>query len=229
MSKLGSTAVSVIQHSGFLKGLMPSELKIVLTAAKAQPFPAKSVIAHQEAPARSLFLLTQGRARHSCITPDGRKVILFGLVPGDIFGSAALLSQPSDYLVSTETVKNSCVLRWDRNTIRGLAAECPKLLENALSTASDYLTWYLATHLALIYPSARVRLAHVLSNLANGIGHQVPRGMELDVTNEELANAANLTVFTVSRILSQWQRQGAIVKNRGKVVVRSRDKLFLMV
>jgi CRP-like cAMP-binding protein len=227
MAASGVAAVGSDLESGFLEGLAPPELKVVLAAASPRRFVANSVVTHQGTPADRLFLLTKGRARYFFIAPDGRKVLLFWLLPGDTFGGAALLSRPSDYLVSTETVKDSCMLAWNRNTIRGLAARYPRLLENALSTASDYLVWYVAAHLALTCHSARHRLADVLANLAYGIGQENPRGMELDVTNEELAHAANLTIFTVSRLLSEWQRQGAIVKRRGKVLVRSHERLFL--
>ncbi|HEY2168210.1 MAG TPA: helix-turn-helix domain-containing protein, partial [Candidatus Angelobacter sp.] len=71
------------------------------------------------------------------------------------------------------------------------------------------------------------RLAAILVNLAQGIGHKVPTGVELDVTNEELAQAANVTHFTASRLLSHWQRQGALVKTRGKILLRSPENLLL--
>ncbi len=48
----------------------------------------------------------------------------------------------------------------------------------------------------------------------------MPGGLEVEVTNEDLAAATNLTLFTVSRLLSGWQRNGAIVKTRGKVLLR---------
>ena len=47
-------------------------------------------------------------------------------------------------------------------------------------------------------------------------------GIEVNVSNEELANEANVTIFTVSRLLSEWQRKGLLVKSRGRVVIRSR-------
>ena len=52
---------------------------------------------------------------------------------------------------------------------------------------------------------------------------------EFDITDEELANAANITIYTASRILSEWQRSGAIRKQRGKIVVRSTERLSLRV
>jgi hypothetical protein len=61
------------------------------------------------------------------------------------------------------------------------------------------------------------------------MGQRISGGIEFDITNEELANAANITPYTTSRILSEWQRTGAIRKQRGKIIVRSTERLFLRV
>ena len=45
----------------------------------------------------------------------------------------------------------------------------------------------------------------MLAHLTDAIGREVSGGVELEVTNEELANAANITPFTASRIVSEWQ------------------------
>jgi CRP-like cAMP-binding protein len=138
----------------------------------------------------------------------------------------ALQARSIDYLVSTETVRESTMLIWDKHTIRRLAMRYPRLLENAIQLASEYLSFYVATHMALICHTASQRLAFVLSNLAHGIGHVLPNGIELDVSNEELAQAANITHFTASRLLSQWHRKGILFKRRGKILLQSLANLF---
>jgi hypothetical protein len=55
---------------------------------------------------------------------------------------------------------------------------------------------------------------------------KTPGGIELRITNEELANAAAVTVFAVSKFMREWHRSGAVVKTRGKVLVRSPELLF---
>jgi len=210
----------------FLEGLAPPEVKAVLAAAKLRRYQANSVVTNHDHPAEHLFLLLTGRARYFYITPDGQKTLLLWLPPGEIFGVAAFLSKPLQYLVSTETVKDSSVLVWNHATIRTLAARYPRLMENALLIAFDYLVAYRAVHVSLTCHTARQRLATVLVNLASGIGHAVPGGIELDVNNEELANEANVTPFTASRLLSEWQRNGMVVKNRGKVLLRSPEELL---
>ena len=213
--------------SRFLEGLAPRDLEIIRAAATERRFLANSVITNQENPAAHLFLLASGRARYFFITPEGQKTLLLWLTPGEIIGGAAFLSTPAKYFLSTETVKNSSVLVWDRATIRGLAAKHPRLLENALLMASDYLAWYLADHVALTCHTARQRLAQVMIRLAGVIGQKVPGGVEFDATNEELASAANITPFTASRLISEWQMKRAVAKRRGKILLRSPERLFL--
>ena len=227
MPVLKPATAPVNLKSRFLGGLSPLDLKVILAAARPRQFTSNSVVANQGNPADHLFLLTKGRARFFFNTQEGKKVILLWLTPGEVFGASALLSTPSWYLVSTETLKDSSMLVWDRATLRNLAGRYPRLLENALLIAYDYLAWYVADHVALVSHTARQRLANLLVCLAQTIGEEVSSGFEFDATNEELAAAANVTAFTASRLLSEWQNKGAVLKNRGKVLLRSPERLLL--
>ncbi|HXY10203.1 MAG TPA: Crp/Fnr family transcriptional regulator [Terriglobales bacterium] len=219
---------SAAEHlsSGFLEGLTKSELHSILAAATLRIYPANSVVAHQGDPADYLFLLKTGCARLFYLTQQGQKVLLRWLLPGEMLGLAAILPNPSSYLVNTEILKKSSAFVWPRATIRRLVAQYPKLLDNALPFAADHLTWFLSAHLALVSRTARERLAQVLLSLADGIGRKVPGGVQLDITNEQLANAANITLFTASRFLSEWQRSGALEKGRATVTVFDPNRLF---
>jgi CRP-like cAMP-binding protein len=213
--------------SPFFDGLAPHELSHVLSSARECRYRAGAIVASQGTPANSLYVLVKGRARFFLLTPEGHKIVLMWLPVGEVVGGAALQSRPSDYIVSTETVKDSTILVWDKPAIRRLAIRYPRLLDNALNMAAEYFTFYVATHVALTCHTAPQRLAAILVNLAQGIGHKSPTGVELDVTNEELAQAANVTHFTASRLLSHWQGQGALVKTRGKILLLSPANLLL--
>jgi len=227
MSALGFATATANVKSRLLNGISPADVEVIVGAAKQRHFSTNTVVINQSDPADHLFLLTKGRARYFFSTEDGKKLVLLWLTPGEIFGGAALLSTPTNYLVSTETLKDSEMLVWDRETLRDLAVRFPRLLENALLIAMDYLVWYVAAHAALVTHTARQRLARVLTCLAETIGQRVADGFEFDATNEELAGAANVSSFTVSRLLKEWQRSRAIVKRRGKVLLRSPERLFL--
>jgi CRP-like cAMP-binding protein len=217
---------TLLRKARFLDGLSHSERSAVLERAESRSYPVNAVIAEQATAADRLFLLVSGCARYFFLTPEGRKVNLLLLLPGEIFGGASLLAKPAQFIVSTEITQVSTVLVWQRDTIQALAAQIPTLLENGLAIAYDYLVWYLATHLSLIADSARERLAHVLVSLSRGIGQKRATGISLEITNEQLANTANISIFTVSRLLSEWQRNGAVTKSRGKILLRRAERLF---
>lgn len=214
-------------RSRLLDGFTKVEVGAILGAATFRRYSSASVVLNQDEPAELFLLLRTGCARTFYITQEGRKVLLRWLTAGEVLGGASLLPTPAPYLVSTEMIKDSSVFVWPRKRIRDLALRYPRLLDNALPFALDHLTWFLAAHLALISKTASERLAQVLLSLAQGIGHKVSGGIQLDITNEQLANAANITPFTASRLLSKWQREGAILKNRGIIMVHAPDRLFV--
>ena len=229
MPATGMAAQQSGLKSRFFDGLAQRDFETIRGAADERRYRASSIITNQGNPAEHLFLLTSGHSRYFYITQGGQKTLLLWLTPGEILGGAAFLSRPAKYLLSTEAVKDSSFLVWDRATIRSLAVKYPRLLENALFMASDYLGWYLADHVALVCDTARERLAQVLIHLAGVIGQKVPGGVEFDATNEELAGAANITPFTASRLLSDWQTNHAVAKRRGKILLRSPERLLLRV
>ena len=209
-----------------LEGLTPSQLKSVLAEARYRKFPANRVMTNQDHPAEHLYLLLTGRARFFFVTEKGQEVILLWIPPGEIFGSAALLPAPTAYHVSAAAIRSCSTLVWDRSTIRHLATLYPKLLENAFYLTLHYLSAYRAAHEALISNTSQERLARVLVSLASGIGEKVAGGVELKIRNEELSNEANVSVFAVSRLISEWHRTGLLLKGRGKILLRSPEHLL---
>ena len=211
----------------FLSGLPKAELASMLSVAKHRQFRASSVIINQEDPAERLFLLTSGRGRFFAITSEGRKVLFQWLTPGQIFGGAAILSTPFHYLASTEVLADSCALVWERQTIREITSNCPLLLDNALSIAvTENIAWGIAAHVSLSADDARGRVAHLLVSLASAIGEATYDGVDVRVLNEDLAEGANVTPFTVSRCLRDWQHGGLVAKRRGGILLR-RPELLL--
>jgi CRP-like cAMP-binding protein len=207
--------------------LPQAELNSVLSVAKHRQFRASSVIINQEDPAERFFLLTSGRGRHFVITSDGRKILLHWLTAGQVFGGAAILSTPYQYLANTEVLSDSCALVWERQTIRELAINFPRLLDNALSIAvTENIAWSTAAHISLSSDDAHGRVAHLLISLASAIGEATDDGVQMKVLNEDLAEGANVTPFTVSRCLRDWQRAGILAKRRGKILLRKPELLL---
>lgn len=54
---------------------------------------------------------------------------------------------------------------------------------------------------------------------------QVNGDVEIGLTREELAQRTGTTLFTVSRLLSQWEKMGIVSSRREAVVVRNLQAL----
>jgi CRP-like cAMP-binding protein len=207
--------------SRLFAGLGKEELAEILPAAKKLRFSRGSSVLLQRDRAERMFLLTHGRARQFVITQDGKRILLRWIMPGDIVGGRAILPKLERYLANAEALTSSEFLVWDRRTLGSLTARYPRLLFNILFICDDYLHWFLTAHTALSCFPASQRCAAVLMSIAIAAGQKVSGGIELEITNEVLADASANTVFAVSRFVSAWQRSGIIVKTPRKLLVRS--------
>jgi CRP-like cAMP-binding protein len=212
--------------SSFLSGLTAAQRTEVLSAGKEVHFAARARVFDGGESADRFFLVSDGCLRLFYLTYDGRKVSLFWLTAGDVLGAAALLPKLSRYLANAETVQRTSVRVWSRASIRALAERYPMLWENGLSLGMHYLTWYASTHLALVCLPAKKRLAQVLVTLSEGIGEREDGAIWVKVTNEELAQAANVNHFTTSRVMADWKKQGLVKRARGGILLRKPKHLL---
>ena len=91
---------------------------------------------------------------------------------------------------------------------------------------TENIAWDIAAHISLSADDARGRIAHLLISLASAIGKATRDGVDLKVLNEDLAEGANVTPYTVSRCLKDWERAGLLAKRRGGILLR-RPELLL--
>ena len=75
-------------------------------------------------------------------------------------------------------------------------------------------------HSSVMTKSAEARLAQVLLQLANEAGEVHSSGIVVDITNERLSSLSDISSFTASRLLSKWERDGKITKERGRVTLQ---------
>jgi CRP-like cAMP-binding protein len=210
----------------FFTGLDRSQTSAILAAATRQKFKRGEVIARADDPASHMFLVRDGAVDYFVLTSDGREILLRRLVSGNIFGVGAFLSQPVGYVGTSKAVHNSELFVWEHAVIRQLAKDYPRLGENALRTVLRYVALFAERHIALVSKPAQERLAFALTSLGSRAGHMVPSGVEIEIKNEDLASLADVSFFTASRFLQEWERKGAVEKSRGKVLIRSPEKLL---
>lgn len=222
------TAHHIIEPASvrLLSGLGKEESNLILAAATRKKFKAREIIVSSGEVASHLYLVKTGSVNFYVITSDGREVLIRRLLPGNVFGVGAFLPESTGYIGTAEAVQDTEVLMWDHRLIRQLAKAHPGLSENALRTLLRYLALYVKRHIGLVSNTAEERLAGALTSLGSRAGHIHPGGIEVEIKNEDLASLADVGFFTASRLLKQWERDGAVEKSRGKVLILCPEKLI---
>ena len=216
-------ALQVAMTSPLFAGLDESKVRAIVAAANRRKYNARQIILQSPETASHLFLLISGRARDYFLTNKGQRLLVRWLDIGAVFGLQSLGQGSRTYDINTDMVRAGEILVWQRDTIQQIAVENPAVFANALTMAMDYLVHYHSIHMGLASHTAEQRLARALLGLTESPGRE--SGVQIDIKNKHLADMANVTFFTASRILSSWHRSGLIVKSRGKIVLRSRERL----
>ncbi len=213
--------------SKLLAGLDDAALRQVGDAAQVRGMAANKQVTLTGGRPDHLFLLQVGRARSFIHTESGSEINLLWQVPGDVIGLVSLLANPPNYMASATTLTECEFLVWDHHAIRRLAKAYPQLTENGFRLAVHYVGTYMKRHANLLTKDRASRLAQVLLQLATDASEVQPSGIVIDITNEHLSSLSDISSFTASRLLSRWQRDGKLVKERGRVTLLAPESLML--
>lgn len=205
----------------FFAGLTAAEIVRVRSAGRLQTIPSGSFIYMQGDPAVSAYLIEKGRVRLSQVTPEGQQVLLRVIGPGNMFGTVAL-SRIEVYPVSAEAAEECTVLVWPRRLLVSLVEQMPKLALNAIEMMAGHVQEFQDRFRELATQRVERRLARTLLRLASQAGKKTDEGILIDLalTRQDLAEMTGTTLYTVSRILSQWETQGLVRSGRERVVIR---------
>jgi CRP-like cAMP-binding protein len=212
----------------FTEGLGKPEIDAILSKATIRRFRAKEIICRSGDLAKHLYLLRMGSVKFFRVSHDGHEVVLGLLMPGELFGLGTLLpAHPLNYLGTAEPLNDCATYVWDAACIRRLEISYPRLTANCLRISLHYVAQFAERHISLASCSVEERLAHTLTDLGDRVGQATPGGVEVVVKNEQLASLADINRFTTSRLLSKWQRMGAVKKSRGKILIECPEQLLI--
>lgn len=212
--------------SRLLAGLDPDAQRLIIAEGALRKLRHGQVLCRMDEPAEFLYVLLKGRVQMSRPVRSGQEVLVSVLAPGDVFGLVCLLTQRACYMGTAEAMEAGEAMVWDRATVQRLALRYPQLTANALTVALAMVAQFAVRHEALIAATAPERLARALSDLGVHSGTHSPDGIDVRITNEQLAALADVSAFTASRQLQQWEREGAVKKRRGAVRIIDPDRLL---
>ncbi|MHB1022088.1 MAG: Crp/Fnr family transcriptional regulator [Acidobacteriaceae bacterium] len=175
---------------------------------------------------QAVHVVCSGQIKIFCSSEDGKTLILKIAGPGDLLGLSAVISD-SPYEASAETLEPTMLQRVRKReflSFMGKHSECG--LHAAKMLAQDYQAVLANARRLALTGSAAGKVAHVLLEWGRAVSpfepdHGITGQMRftMALTHEELANMAGTSRETVTRLLSQFKRDGIITTQGSRLTI----------
>ena len=198
-----------------LQGRAIDELEAL---ARPSVYPARKELAEQGAPVTFVYNITAGVVRLSRLLQDGRRQIVGFLLPGDFLGLT--LADNSAYTADTLTPVQAC--QFERAQFSRFMAQQPALLRRLYTLVGRELDMA-QEHMSLLgRRTAEEKIASFILGLrkrmvrSSGFSDIVPLAM----SRQDIADYLGLTIETVSRIMSRFDREGVldVARDRARII-----------
>ena len=200
-------------------GLSPTDRSEMASAARERRLGAKSTLFREGEELKSVFLIASGWVKTTQLSRSGKEVILRVDSKGEVINGIGS-GHRAVHAFTAETMDDCSVLTWDARTYLSFVNRFPGLHINASRVLAERLHKLEARFRDLATEPVTQRLARLLLNLYEqclGGTHD----LHIALSCEELAQMTGTTMFTVSRLLSDWQEQEIICRERKTVVIEN--------
>jgi CRP/FNR family transcriptional regulator len=176
--------------------------------------------------ANSVHSLTSGVARLYKLLPDGRRQVIGFALPGDFLGTA-----PADrYSFSVDAIDSVTACRLSREAFTNFIEHRPHFLIRINEFATRELTMAQEQMLLLGRRTSEEKVASFLvswrARLAQ-IGDEQPT-ISLPMSRQDIADYLGLTIETVSRTLTRFEREKLLIIVAGGVRLLDADRAAAM-
>jgi CRP-like cAMP-binding protein len=200
-------------------GASSAACKEVISVAHERKFESAQVIFSQGDSVQQVLLLTSGCVKLLQVGANGHEVMLRLSGPGELIGIAESHTRTHN---STARVQQPCaVLAWEISTFEALFERHPFLRRNMLGMVLHHLDDMHERFREISTERVSTRLSSQIIRMMHQVGRQVNGEIEISISREELAQLVGTTLFTVSRLLSDWDRQGIVAARREVVSIRN--------
>lgn len=213
--------LGLLRSSPVFQGVPPRETEGLARVSRIERRRSRDFIFMEGDPSLSLCVVITGRVKILKHSRGGKDVVLELLGPGEIFGGVAVLEQ-RPYPATAQAMGATDVLKIPEEPLRRLAERHPSIVREMALMIGRRLRAAHESVKSLAVEAVEPRLAAALVRLAEREGHACPAGLELPfhLTRQSLADMAGTTVETTIRVVSRWVKEGLVLDDGGRLVLR---------
>jgi CRP-like cAMP-binding protein len=212
--------VSVFQNA------TDDDLKLIAQHAIERSIEEGEFFFFQGDPAVYFYVLISGRAKLMQTNPSGQQVNLRTISEWQMFGALGAVRDNATYPATAQALEQSTALAIKSDYLRELMQTRPYLSFDLMKLMTTYIQEMQERYRELATEKVERRIAHALLRLVSQMGTKSPgSGIELTFTRQDLAEMSGTTLYTVSRVLSEWERLGFVEAGRERVLIRKPHEL----
>lgn len=203
--------------------LTTEELEELEALSRQVTLAPRQALFAQDDEAVAVYNVTDGAIRLSRLLPDGRRHVMGFALVGDFLG----LALPDRFTVTAEALGPTSLCRFERNAFKALVAGKPHLLQRLHERAGYELSLAQDQMMLLGRRTAEEKIARFLVGLRERytrIGRDSVT-LELPMGRQDIADHLGLTIETVSRMLTRFDRERIILIVPGGVRLRDEARL----
>jgi CRP-like cAMP-binding protein len=183
------------------------------------PFARNSEIYGENEPADYLYKVVSGTVRTYKVLVDGRRQIGGFYLPGDMFG----IETGDQHTFSAEAITDCKIIVIKRSAVVALAARDNEVARQMWALTARELH-RAQDHILVLIKSAQERVAGFLLEMADRASDG--GAVELPMSRQDIADYLGLTIETVSRTLTQFEKTATIeLPSSRRILLRNRPAL----
>jgi len=217
---------SLVRTSALFAGLSTEECLQIAASARRRTFARDESLFMKEQPVRHVLLVRSGSIKLTQLSTNGSEVILWLIGTRDVIGALGLAAG-GIHTCSARVVTDCTALVWDYARFEGILSTSPVIRRNLCLIMSERLAELEERFREIATEPVGKRVALTLFRLLQRVGTYSSAGIEVSLSREELAQMTGTTIFTISRLISEWEKKGLVLPRRGAVVVCAPDRLLV--
>jgi len=209
-----------VSRFDLFSGIAPETHAEILSRGQRVSCRSGEALFHEGDPALRCYLVLTSRLKLSKLHEQGKEALIRYINPGEVAAAIAVF-QEKDYPVTATAVGAVEAVGWNKQIMLALMLKHAPLAVNLLRFVVDRIDELQARYLGLYAEQVEQRVARALLRLMRQSGRKTREGIRIDfpLSRQELADYTGTTLYTVSRILSSWQKKGWITSGRERIVV----------
>jgi CRP-like cAMP-binding protein len=168
-----------------------------------------------------LYVLTSGQVKLMQSNPNGQQVNLRTISVWQMFGALGAIREEATYPANAQALENSTALAINSDFLHEMLKTRPYLSFDLMKLMTSYIQEMQARYRELATEKVEQRVANALIRLVGQSGQKSGKeaNIELSFSRQEVAEMTGTTLFTISRLFSEWERQGILKTGRERIKI----------